>query len=296
MSISRIKPFDWAVNEKLTSSQINQIDTSLTYALDKRDGYADSLGSDVTVNSSGSLIFASGGSLTANSGSFVTFYGTTALATGGTFSASAGSTMSLAGALNISGSTTISGATTLSNTVTLSGATTASNFTLSGTNRVKLASRSATRVWDGCFVPDPNTNWRTSSGAWRTSSTSSLQIMSCPLDLPHNAVLVNITVYVQGGAGHASLPSSMPIVDFIRINVATGATSSASASDSSATVSAYELAHSIVYTPAVGYTIDRDTYKYVVQFTSEADASVQSNFKVYGIKANYTVTEMDDFR
>ncbi len=26
MSISRIKPFNWAVNEKLTSAQINQID------------------------------------------------------------------------------------------------------------------------------------------------------------------------------------------------------------------------------------------------------------------------------
>lgn len=296
MSISRIKPFNWAVNEKLTSAQINQIDTSLTYALDKRDGYADSLGSDVTVNSSGSFIFASGSSLVANSGSFTTFYGTTAVASGGTFSASAGSVVSLAGAVNISGGTTISGATTLSNTVSLTGATTASNFTLSNTNRVKLASRSATRVWDGHFVPDPNTNWRISSGAWRTSTTATLQVLSCALDLPHNAVLTSIIVYVQGGSGHGSLPTSMPILDFIRVTVATGATSSASATDSSATVGVYEAVHNITYTPAPGYTIDRDTYKYVVALTSESDASTIAGFKVFGIKANYTVTEMDDFR
>jgi hypothetical protein len=53
MTISRVKPSNWQINEKLTSTQINALDTNVTYALDKRSGQSDTLQSDVTVGTGG---------------------------------------------------------------------------------------------------------------------------------------------------------------------------------------------------------------------------------------------------
>lgn len=64
MSITRVKPAGWAVNEKLTSGQQNLLDINVTYALDKRAGQTDTLASDVTV--SGDTVF--NGTVTFNSG------------------------------------------------------------------------------------------------------------------------------------------------------------------------------------------------------------------------------------
>lgn len=47
MAISRTYPSAWGIGDKLTSAQQNAIDTALTYALDKRAGYADTLASVV---------------------------------------------------------------------------------------------------------------------------------------------------------------------------------------------------------------------------------------------------------
>lgn len=55
MSISRVKPAGWAVNEKLTSAQMNAVDTNITNALDKRSGQSDTLASTITVTGSLSL-------------------------------------------------------------------------------------------------------------------------------------------------------------------------------------------------------------------------------------------------
>lgn len=55
MSISRVKPAGWGVNEKLTSGQQNLLDINVTYALDKRSGQSDTLASTVTV--SGAMTF-----------------------------------------------------------------------------------------------------------------------------------------------------------------------------------------------------------------------------------------------
>ena len=54
--ILRSYPVGWGVGEKLSSGQMNAIDTSLTYALDKRTGQVDTFGSVVTASSPGRLI------------------------------------------------------------------------------------------------------------------------------------------------------------------------------------------------------------------------------------------------
>lgn len=56
MTIGRVKPMDWGTLEKLTSAQINGIDTNATYALDKRAGETDDLESVITLVGAGRLL------------------------------------------------------------------------------------------------------------------------------------------------------------------------------------------------------------------------------------------------
>lgn len=49
MAIERVNGPGFGVGDKLTSAQINGIDINTTHALDKREGHADTLASDVTV-------------------------------------------------------------------------------------------------------------------------------------------------------------------------------------------------------------------------------------------------------
>lgn len=77
MTISRVKPANWSAYEKLTSAQINQVDTNTSYALDKRSGQTDTLSSGVLVD--GYLNFQTGsylgGTITFNSSSDTTLSG-----------------------------------------------------------------------------------------------------------------------------------------------------------------------------------------------------------------------------
>ncbi len=65
MSISRVKPAGWGVNEKLTSAQQNALDINVTNALDKRAGQTDTRASNVTVTGTTSFLnnitFSGGG-------------------------------------------------------------------------------------------------------------------------------------------------------------------------------------------------------------------------------------------
>lgn len=54
--ITRVYPAGWGVGEKLTSGQLNGIDTALTYALDKRAGQTDTLESVVSCATAGRII------------------------------------------------------------------------------------------------------------------------------------------------------------------------------------------------------------------------------------------------
>jgi hypothetical protein len=56
MSISRVYPATWGVGDKLTSSQMNQVDANVTNALDKRSGQTDTLQSVVTESGAGRLL------------------------------------------------------------------------------------------------------------------------------------------------------------------------------------------------------------------------------------------------
>lgn len=56
MTIERTYPAGWGIGEKLLSSQVNAMDVALTYALDKRAGYSDTLQSIVHCADAGRVI------------------------------------------------------------------------------------------------------------------------------------------------------------------------------------------------------------------------------------------------
>lgn len=56
MTISRVKPANWAANELLMSAQINALDANVTNALDKRSSQTDTLGSIVQCQAPGRII------------------------------------------------------------------------------------------------------------------------------------------------------------------------------------------------------------------------------------------------
>ena len=49
MSIIRVMPSGWGVNQKLTSGQMSSVDANASYGLDKRAGQSDTLASTVSV-------------------------------------------------------------------------------------------------------------------------------------------------------------------------------------------------------------------------------------------------------
>lgn len=56
MAIDLVYPSLWGVGEMLTSAQMNALQSAITYALDKRAGYADSLSSIVALQGAGRII------------------------------------------------------------------------------------------------------------------------------------------------------------------------------------------------------------------------------------------------
>lgn len=296
MTILRIKPSSWAVNEKLTSAQMNQVDTNATYALDRRDGYSDTLSSTVTVANGGSFTFGSGTSIATNSGASAIFSGSVAVSSSGTLTVSSGATTTLAGTNNITGNTTFStGTLTVNSATSLVGAVTAGNFTMTSLNKVKVALRSQFRTMTGLFIPEPGSSWDFEQ-VFLTNPTDDVMVALAPLDLPDNCILNTVIVYLKGGPSHSALPSILPRFTVYSINPEFGTTNPGDvAIDSSSDPTDYELVHGISYSPASALPINRQTNKYIIRFESEGSTNAQVNMRLYGYKVFYTVTEMDEF-
>jgi len=70
MTISRVKPSNWATGEKLTSTEMNAVDTNGAKALDKTSA-GDTLSGEISVASTGGFSFASGSHASFASGSLL---------------------------------------------------------------------------------------------------------------------------------------------------------------------------------------------------------------------------------
>jgi hypothetical protein len=180
--------------------------------------------------------------------------------------------------------------------VTLAGPTTAADFTMTSTNRVKLASRSITRTICCNFVP-ATSGWSLQSDSIGTPATTvnTNSYGTIPIALPTGALITAVTVYVEGGAGHAGAPANLPQISLVSKTISAGGTGSiiATQSDVYGSAAAYEAVHAItIVSPAL--TISRTFTKYGIYFQSESGANALSGLKVHGAYVTFTTTLMDD--
>lgn len=220
-----------------------------------------------------------------------------------------------AGGASITGGATIGGLTTVASLTCsgtaamgslnciggaiLGGATVASNFTMTSTNKVKLASRSITRMLSAPFVPFSAPYVGSFNGfiivpSWAANSTNPC-LGHFPLSLPDGAVVTRVRVYIRPASGHVVLPAGMPTVALMYKTLPGSPTAGEigfQAFDSSANGAAYDQQHAVTATGSL--TIDRTTTMYVIGFLSEGGANAIAGTLVEGADVTFTTTSLDD--
>lgn len=219
MPFTKVKPGGWAVNEKLTSAQMNQLDTDHEKSVNGVDGDtitgAILFDADITMNASD--INVNGGTLTVDAGAIDTVNGATVTLDDTTMQANANCTVDFLGDVgvtgtatvgtlaattaNISGTTTtnnlhVTNAATLDQTLTVAGQTDLAGPTnLSGvttvvgaSNRLKVTQRTVTKVVPAAQVVAVSNGSHTSLSKIQGSAGSTMNLV-VPIDIPEGAIL-----------------------------------------------------------------------------------------------------------
>lgn len=153
-------------------------------------------------------------------------------------------------------------------------------------------SRSITRVQTSMFTASDASVWHIDQYGDADQLTNDIvESTTCPLPLPHGVVLTAVSVRVMGATGHAGLPGTMPTIHVIR-HVMPAHTSLGTASDTSASVGAYEDVHSITVS-GLNVTIDRTLYRYSVRLHGETGANFVLGLKAFAAICTYTITSYD---
>lgn len=166
---------------------------------------------------------------------------------------------------------------------------------MSGTNRVRLASRSVQR-----WLPNHPASRVNGSGVpyWHPIHAGKFLNdiiageIDIPIRVPHGATLTQVIVYLWGGAGHGALPGNMPSLTLYSVPSSGLDTAVGSQVDTSASVAAFEAAHSI--TLAVSHTADRVNTRLVAQLKAESGANSLVGATYIGTRIQYTITEYDE--
>lgn len=257
----------------ITAAETNAAGAAIAQAIDGTGGGTYTPVSPINIGGANGLRIASGGFLTVLSG------GTLSVPSGGTLSAAGGSTVTLAG------------------TNTLSGATTAADLTMTSTNRVKLASRSITRVQSSIPSTNDATTWRLAvSGGYMEQIANATDYVVFDLRVPHGATLTAVTAYVQGAAGHGALPAGADKADLaVYVIPATGAIGAplGVVSDPETLIAVYEASHTIQVS-GLSTVIDRTANRYTAIVKSETGANYVAGLRVFAVAATYTITAYDE--
>lgn len=305
MTIARVKTAGWALNEKLTSAQMNAVDLNVTNALDKRAGQTDTLNSVVTVGSSGEIKFSSGAiethltgsASTYNSGSLISFNGTMTFdgdathANGDISTFSSGSLISHA-----SGSFDhyLSGAGMIND-----GYGEFADLRLSGTSKVTYTT---TRTFTRKFLPQGDRDSKQINSVpgiidlevKAVGANFTLDLGKC--GIPNGAIITKIKCYYEPALGHAFLPAQLPELKLYRSPFTTIAATVLETAYSLGIpdVAAYEVYQSID-TPTISIALDLDNYAYSVWFTTESGLNSDDGTIVFGFEVTFTTTAMNEY-
>lgn len=277
MSHSAVRPGGWALNQKMLSSEVTQMQARITASLDKTTA-GDIISGTIELRQGANLFALSGSTVQTNVSSLFAISGSVSGTSTSRFSLAAGSHFDVTGSarflnLTSSANTNISGLVTI----------VANDLTISGSTHLLYHSRSITRVLQSTPAPHCSTantaDWDSKSdGNW--FHTRPLDpviggpgVIYHPLNLPHGQLLTAISVYIQGAAAHAALPAIMPQIFIKKRNVVTDVvTTISNVSDPSATTALLQSHHAISAT-GLTETVDNSTYYYFIELWSESGAN-----------------------
>jgi hypothetical protein len=253
----------------ITAAEINACGVAVASAVDGvLGGDYTPVSAPIRIGGAQGLRILSGGFLTILSG------GTLSVPSGGIVTAAAGSTVTLAG------------------TNVISGVTTASDLTMTGTSRIKLGSRSVSRL--ARSAPFGATNFTINVDSYVTQSSTAASSVSWELDVPHGATLTSVSIEIQPVA-HGSLPATMPklTVMVMAANHITGTIAGGPTSDGSGSVGAYNTQHPIAVS-GLSVVVDRTQYNYWAKFEGEASTDSLTGLIAGTPSYTCTMTEMPD--
>jgi hypothetical protein len=332
MTFARIQPVGWSLNQRLESSEMNQLDIDHANSLDKTGDIVESAA--INFESGGVLQFNPGSVLAINAGSAVNvnsdinILGAKILVTGNgggndgiEFPNGAGCILAIGtgNSATFLGTTSINGTYIINGTGTQSaGSLSLSNATMSGTTRLKVASRPITRVVNNPFsttyttkiidknefvpieatdidvyIPHFTTNGTLGNPTQKETDAGQVPAIFYELDLPHNAVLNEVHVMVDPPGSHAGMPSNKPSIRLHTINVTNNGGSFVPGLDATANLAAYEVPHEISIT-GQSITIDRTVNRYVLKVFGETGTNALPGMNIYGAWTVCTITEYDE--
>lgn len=281
MTISRVKPSNWATGEKLTSTEMNAVDTNGAKALDKTSA-GDTLSGEISVASTGGLTFASGSHASFESGSLLESSPSSTvwltLGIDGWMELQSGSYVNVsAGQIRTSGTGTI-------------------KWNNNDWPLLNTRTRSISRNFRELSIADPNlfpTDWQSSSFGF-ISGMASAEILALRVPLHEGARLIGMAVYMKAAA-HAGVPATMPRVEFFK-RTKFGATSASEVhSYPTPLLAAWNNVNITDWsiTLTTPQTIDSVMYDYSIDFYDEHGANSVSGNRYYAIEFLYdSITNM----
>lgn len=168
---------------------------------------------------------------------------------------------------------------------TIAGAKVFTNITVGGTSRVGLTPRTRTRILGGKLHVD---------GVSAPVLPTQLAVdayASFDLDLPHASTINAIRIHVSPDT-HVALPGTMPAWELISYTANGTAAPLTSMTDASVDAAAYSASHFIEKT-GLSINIDRDTYRYRLNFVQESGGNSAPG-DLNGGSIDITVSVYDD--
>lgn len=214
---------------------------------------------------------------------------------GSTLTTNVGSTSTFGGTATFNGAVSLNAATANNGTISNPGAiTSGGSFTLTGGTKILLNSRTFIKPLFYYGHSGTTNTWIFQDGIIQQNVVNS-EHAQFYLDLPQGATLNSWTVTLLPNSGHGGLPAILPngFVNKLSAFAPGIAATLASATDSSASVGAYETLHNITGTFPAATTVDNNNFYYVFCFEGESGANSITDL-AFIVRINYTVTSMDD--
>lgn len=299
MSFTRVNPGSWAVNDQLTSAQMNSLDTDHANSVDKSTA-GDTISGAITVSGASASITIAGSATTGlvvNSGSKIDVNGNLNLKSGCSATVQGGCTLTVAssGAIVINSAATASVSLGTGSSVTTVNGTSGQISLGNGPSDIKISPSASYSV----VLPVSITGYLASSGFVVDGTKDSLRgngtvnaIVQTPFRAHHNATLASVVFYFAVVGGHGALPTNQFTVGvYRRDTTSTIAWLNASQyiSPGSVTVGAYQALTSLTYTCNQNNVIDLSTgYTYYWTIQDENGSNALTGNQFYALKLNYT--------